>query len=72
MERVKGLDREVDGWHKAQRIRHYIEAVRQWGAERRGGEIKAGSELERWITWGHCSRRTGRGPAGREPSVDLG
>lgn len=29
----------------------YVEAVRQWGAEKHGGEIKAGSELERWIIW---------------------
>ena len=49
-ERLKGLDQEVDDWHRSHRIRAYIDAVRQQVAAS-GGEISADSKLGKWVNW---------------------
>lgn len=49
--RLQALEQEVADWQRAQRIRAYVEAVRQVAVERKGA-IEAGSELDRWIAWG--------------------
>lgn len=45
-ERVKTLDAQVDNWHRSQRIRHFVQAVRE-----NRGEIDPDSELGRWLDW---------------------
>lgn len=49
-ERIQGLLREAEGWHKSQQLRAYIEAVRQ-EAIRKQGFINTGSELDIWLKW---------------------
>ena len=49
-EKMKVLDREVASWHKSQKIRSYIEAVKKWGIQKYG-EIKPDSKLQQWLTW---------------------
>jgi hypothetical protein len=48
--RLQALEQEVADWRRAQRIRAYVEAVRQAAVERKG-IIEAGSDLERWFVW---------------------
>ena len=49
-EKMKVLDREVASWHRSQKIRSYIEAVKKWGIQKYG-EIKPDSNLQQWLTW---------------------
>jgi hypothetical protein len=49
-EKMKVLDREVESWHRSQKIRSYIEAVKKWGIKKYG-EIKPDSKLQQWLTW---------------------
>lgn len=49
-EKMKVLDREVEAWHRSQKIRSYIEAVKKWGIQKYG-EIKPDSKLQQWLTW---------------------
>ena len=49
-EKMKVLDREVESWHRSQKIRSYIEAVKKWGIQKYG-EIKPDSKLQQWLTW---------------------
>ncbi len=44
------LERHVTGWHQAQRIRAYVEALRQ-DIIQRDGCVHPGSEDEKWIMW---------------------
>lgn len=48
--RLQALEREVADWQRAQRIRAYVEAVRQAAVESKD-TIDAGSELDRWLVW---------------------
>jgi hypothetical protein len=48
--RLKILDEQVSNWHKSQKIRQYVEAVRKM-AIWKYGSVEPGSELEKWITW---------------------
>lgn len=48
--KLKELNEEVDAWHKSQRIRKYVAAVKQ-AVIKNKGEIAAGSELEEWLIW---------------------
>lgn len=56
-ERLNALLAEVDAWHKAQRIRAYVQAV-QDASVAKHGRMPAGSQSERWIPWalGHADR----------------
>jgi hypothetical protein len=49
-EKLKALDREVESWHRSQKIRSYIDAVKKWGITKYG-EIKPDSKLQQWLTW---------------------
>jgi hypothetical protein len=49
-QRLEKLEKEVASWNKSQLIRVYAEAVRT-AAEKQGGDITPGSELDRWISW---------------------
>jgi hypothetical protein len=49
-EKVEGLLREAESWNKAQRIRTYIEAVKQTAIQKHGF-INTGSELDNWLKW---------------------
>ena len=49
-EKMKVLDREVESWHRSQKIRSYIEAVKKWGIQKYG-EIKPDGKLQQWLTW---------------------
>ena len=49
-EKLKDLDEEVESWHRSQKIRSYIEAVKKWGIQKYG-EIKPDSKLQQWLTW---------------------
>jgi hypothetical protein len=42
------LDQHVSSWHRAQRIREYVAAVR--GSK----QIDAGSELDQWLVWANA------------------
>jgi len=44
------LHREAEAWHKSQRLRAYIDAVRA-AATADGGNIESGSELGLWLVW---------------------
>lgn len=48
-ERLKSLNQEVDNWHRSQRIRAYIEAVK-YDAVQQNGEAGAKNVAE-WIEW---------------------
>src|SRR5438034_741856 len=48
--RIKALHGEVDAWHRSQRIRAFLGTVRA-NAIARHGEIRAGGELDQWLTW---------------------
>jgi hypothetical protein len=47
---LKILDEQVSNWHKSQKIRQYVEAVRKM-AIWKYGSVEPDSELEKWITW---------------------
>jgi hypothetical protein len=49
-ERFQLLEQETENWHKSQRLRAYIEAVRQ-DAIGRHGSVDPDSETGRWIVW---------------------
>ena len=49
-EKMKVLDREGESWHRSQKIRSYIEAVKKWGIQKYG-EIKPDGKLQQWLTW---------------------
>jgi hypothetical protein len=48
--RLQVLEQDAKNWHKSQRLRAYIEAVRQ-DAIRRHGAVDPAGETDRWITW---------------------
>ena len=49
-EKLKKLDRQVDGWHRSQQIRAFLEAVRtEWIAVH--GGIPYGSDVASWVEW---------------------
>jgi hypothetical protein len=48
--RLKILDEQVSNWHKSQKIRQYVEAVRKM-AIWKYGSVELGSGIEEWITW---------------------
>src|SRR5690606_16702998 len=48
--KLNELTNQVDSWHKAERIRAYVEAVRS-AAKRTHGQIEVGGELEQWLRW---------------------
>lgn len=48
--KLKGLEQEIELWQKSRQIRAYVEAVRQWGIEKRG-TIDPESKLAQWIEW---------------------
>jgi len=48
--RLKILDEQASNWHKSQRIRQYVEAVKKM-ALWKYGSIEPGSGLDKWITW---------------------
>jgi hypothetical protein len=49
-EKLKDLDREVASWHRSQKIRSYIDAVKKWAIQKYG-EVKPDSKLHQWLTW---------------------
>jgi len=49
-EKIQKLERDVDAWYKAQRIRNYVQAVREEFIQR-GGSISNGCEFEQWLNW---------------------
>lgn len=49
-ERLRALDAEVEAWLRSQRIRQYIEVVRD-SATRNGGDASHDTELGRWLAW---------------------
>ena len=49
-ERFKALQAEADAWHRSQRLRQYIAAVRADALTKRGS-IREGSELDCWLQW---------------------
>lgn len=48
--KIKKLDAQISAWNKSQLIRSYLEALRKAAIEKHG-EIQAGSEMDKWITW---------------------
>jgi hypothetical protein len=48
--KIKDLDREVASWHRSQKIRSYIDAVKKWAIQKYG-EIKPDGKLQQWLTW---------------------
>jgi hypothetical protein len=51
---VECLLREVERWELSRRIRRYLRAV-ELTAMKRHGHIDQGSELDRWLDWGHSA-----------------
>jgi hypothetical protein len=49
-EKLKDLDEEVASWHRSQKIRSYIDAVKKWAIQKYG-EIKPDGKLQQWLTW---------------------
>ncbi len=49
-ERLAELNEEVDAWHRSQRMRQYIQAVRD-ASSTEDGPIEEGSELHEWLIW---------------------
>lgn len=50
--KLEKLYTDSSQWYKSQKLRSYIEAVRQ-KAVQADGKILPGSELEDWIKWAH-------------------
>lgn len=48
--RLKILDEQVSNWHKSQKIRQFVEAVKKMALWKHGS-IEPGSRLDKWITW---------------------
>jgi hypothetical protein len=48
--KIKELDAQISAWNKSQLIRSYLEALTKAVIEKHG-EIQAGSEMDKWITW---------------------
>lgn len=46
----KILDEQVSNWHKSQKIREFVEAVKRMALWKYGA-IERGSKLDQWITW---------------------
>jgi len=70
--RVDELIREAERWELSRRIRRYLRAVERTALERHG-RIDQGSEMDRWLDWGHAAADrydplTPRPAAGLPPS----
>lgn len=50
VQRIEDLKRDVELWHKSERIRAYLGAFRE-RMERWSGPIDAGSETAKWLSW---------------------
>lgn len=48
--RFNRLKKQVDEWERSKSIRNFVDQVRSSAIEKHG-EIKTGSELEKWLTW---------------------
>jgi hypothetical protein len=51
-ERIRDLETEVTSWEKSLMIRQYLSVVKE-AAIKKHGQIKPGSELSEWLSWGH-------------------
>ncbi len=51
-EKLKDLDREIASWHRSQKIRSYIEAVKKWGIQKYG-EINIRGKAREEKIWGY-------------------
>jgi hypothetical protein len=49
--RVQSVIDEAESWHRARRLREYLDAVRSHALEKYGA-IAEGSELDKWLSWG--------------------
>jgi len=48
--KIKDLEEEAASWHRSQKIRAYVNAVRD-AAIAESGHVEPGSELDEWLSW---------------------